>query len=604
MSSQIPELSLFPRLTGMTVGSHRSHTGVHHVTVPPVLDVLPNSSTQSRQSLQHPPGLPLLPSVSKQEQEEQKRATLNFAGNHPGSASDMNLARAMAMEQILSSSTLSLKAPAEFSLVPSTTKPTDGQVPAESTDNESPKPIVTSTGPLNSPFAPAQPSLSFAAQPPSNPIPEFSGLSLSSPTSMDKKPQPHLREATKLTEKPANPETDTLPSVSLLVTDKQAIKPIGRSPSAQVLPFTLNPELEILRTPTVSPSPQPSTTNLKASSSLPGVTDTLIGQNTISMLNEEAAARGLQMAFVELGQSGPSHHREFRMQVQIGSTVIEGRGVGKKAAKEDAARKALDELQLLKPLRSRQASDDTKTALTTNAVGSLQEYLAKQHLSLPEYRIESTSGKPHMPSFVMSVTVLGQTFSGQGKTKKEAKFNAAQTALATITGKNETNRHPTELQAVVQSNKPVLKTRRTVIKLDEDSQSRDENNSEAQVPLTKSVTVSPTIEQNPDDRIRDMLQKAYQTGRVRPINGSKALKHEETLKALADFLGYKLTSSPFQGTGTGMVAVIMSLIGKDGLPLAVVHSLKATEEAARHDAALQILLSLTSDKDEIQQQID
>ena len=52
-----------------------------------------------------------------------------------------------------------------------------------------------------------------------------------------------------------------------------------------------------------------------------------------------------------------------------------------------------------------------------------------------------------------------------------------------------------------------------------------------------------------------------------------------------------------------MVAVVMSLLGGNDLSL-VVHSLRATEGAARHDAALQILLSLTSGENETRQQIN
>ncbi len=49
-----------------------------------------------------------------------------------------------------------------------------------------------------------------------------------------------------------------------------------------------------------------------------------------------------------------------------------------------------------------------------------------------EYKLENQTGPVHAPVFVMSVDVNGQSFIGQGNTKKKAKLMAAEKALASF----------------------------------------------------------------------------------------------------------------------------------------------------------------------------
>ena len=49
-----------------------------------------------------------------------------------------------------------------------------------------------------------------------------------------------------------------------------------------------------------------------------------------------------------------------------------------------------------------------------------------------EYKLENQTGPVHAPIFVMSVDVNGQSFVGQGNTKKKAKLMAAEKALASF----------------------------------------------------------------------------------------------------------------------------------------------------------------------------
>jgi len=54
----------------------------------------------------------------------------------------------------------------------------------------------------------------------------------------------------------------------------------------------------------------------------------------------------------------------------------------------------------------------------------------------PEYKVTSMTGTPSKPTFTMICTLLDQTFSGTGRSKKEAKLAASQEALEKIFGKN------------------------------------------------------------------------------------------------------------------------------------------------------------------------
>jgi ribonuclease-3 len=63
---------------------------------------------------------------------------------------------------------------------------------------------------------------------------------------------------------------------------------------------------------------------------------------------------------------------------------------------------------------------------------SLQELTAAEFLGVPEYRVEE-SGPDHQKSFRATVRVAGRTFgSGEGRSKKEAEQQAAETAYTAI----------------------------------------------------------------------------------------------------------------------------------------------------------------------------
>jgi len=69
-----------------------------------------------------------------------------------------------------------------------------------------------------------------------------------------------------------------------------------------------------------------------------------------------------------------------------------------------------------------------------NAVMMLNEMFPPP--SAPQYRVTSMTGTPNNPTFSMTCTLLDETFSGTGRSKKEAKLAASQKALEEMFGKD------------------------------------------------------------------------------------------------------------------------------------------------------------------------
>jgi len=69
-----------------------------------------------------------------------------------------------------------------------------------------------------------------------------------------------------------------------------------------------------------------------------------------------------------------------------------------------------------------------------NAVMMLNEMFPPP--AAPQYRVTSMTGTPNNPTFSMTCILLDQTFSGTGRSKKEAKLAASQNALQEMFGKD------------------------------------------------------------------------------------------------------------------------------------------------------------------------
>ena len=68
-------------------------------------------------------------------------------------------------------------------------------------------------------------------------------------------------------------------------------------------------------------------------------------KTSISELMELTMRMGLVCNFETLSDSGPSHKKLFMMRCTVGDIIAEGSGYGKKKAKHEAARVALDKLK-------------------------------------------------------------------------------------------------------------------------------------------------------------------------------------------------------------------------------------------------------------------
>jgi ribonuclease-3 len=65
---------------------------------------------------------------------------------------------------------------------------------------------------------------------------------------------------------------------------------------------------------------------------------------------------------------------------------------------------------------------------------ALQEWAQARGLDLPQYEVAARSGPAHAPSFVISVTVAGQTGTGEAGAKRAAEQIAAADLLARLAG--------------------------------------------------------------------------------------------------------------------------------------------------------------------------
>lgn len=64
----------------------------------------------------------------------------------------------------------------------------------------------------------------------------------------------------------------------------------------------------------------------------------------------------------------------------------------------------------------------------------LQEYTMKKIKEVPGYQVIGETGPSHNKTFTVSVTVLGNSYTGKGKSKKEAEQKAAKKALDQLLG--------------------------------------------------------------------------------------------------------------------------------------------------------------------------
>ncbi len=74
-------------------------------------------------------------------------------------------------------------------------------------------------------------------------------------------------------------------------------------------------------------------------------------------------------------------------------------------------------------------ADDTPPV---SAKSRLQEWTLGRGLGLPQYRLDATSGPPHAPQFVVSVSAAGREAQGMGDSKRAAEQAAAEAWLSDV----------------------------------------------------------------------------------------------------------------------------------------------------------------------------
>ena len=81
-----------------------------------------------------------------------------------------------------------------------------------------------------------------------------------------------------------------------------------------------------------------------------------------------------------------------------------------------------------------QSPPPAKTVSMKNAVMMLNEMFPPP--DAPQYKVISMHGSPNNPTFEMVCTILEQSFTGSGRSKKDAKLAASQLALEKMFGKD------------------------------------------------------------------------------------------------------------------------------------------------------------------------
>ncbi|XP_035835996.1 double-stranded RNA-binding protein 4 isoform X1 [Helianthus annuus] len=144
-----------------------------------------------------------------------------------------------------------------------------------------------------------------------------------------------------------------------------------------------------------------------------------------SRLQTYAQKRNIPLPTYTVETQGPPHCRLFKAQVTIDGNTYAGPGFSStlKDAEHEAAKVAFMSL-------SQDGAQDDDCLYKS----LLQELAQKRGLALPVY-VTNRSGPPHMPCFVSTVEISGESYVGEdARTKKQAEMNAAKVAYTALTG--------------------------------------------------------------------------------------------------------------------------------------------------------------------------
>lgn len=187
-------------------------------------------------------------------------------------------------------------------------------------------------------------------------------------------------------------------------------------------------------------------------------------KSEISQVYEIASKRKLQVGFEDVSSSGPPHMKHFVVSATVGEFVTQGEGCKKKDAKQEAAKKMLEELKKLPelpvqdgnhkkagrfvrrgPRIAKEKKENGDIDPTLNPVSILEQIFQRRREPPPAYELSEEKGSLQEREFTMQVTVGPHSAKGTGTTKKEAKKKAAEAMLQLI-GFRSVEGQPTSAQ--------------------------------------------------------------------------------------------------------------------------------------------------------------
>lgn len=221
------------------------------------------------------------------------------------------------------------------------------------------------------------------------------------------------------------------------------------------------------------PQMQPSApvgTNLSPGQNYPNSTSTNLvpGENNaqkkqpkektpMCQVNEIAKFNKLQPKYVLAGEEGPPHHKTFTVILELGAEKYEGTGTSIKKAQHAAAKKVIDTCETLdrpkyKPKRPKTINMDALTPtvklnglamkrgesaiykiLDRKPMYNNQQYNSQFPESMPQIYPNNNSqkrGNARLPKlFIVELQVGDRTYTSEGRTRQQAKHEAAVAAL-------------------------------------------------------------------------------------------------------------------------------------------------------------------------------
>lgn len=299
--------------------------------------------------------------------------------------------------------------------------------------------------------------------------------------------------------------------------------------------------------------------------------------------------------------TGPSNDPMFEVSVTLCNGIKGvGRGRQKKAAKHDAAKKALEQLQekALTDGRTRPAdsvenkgpTNPHEDASGMNAVGELQTLCLTKHFPAPEYTLIGDTGEPHEKLFTYRCTVSQRSATGTARKKQLAKHYSALEMLKILKSnmKSILDEFPND-PAV--SSMFSQKSKEAPVPVSEEQKKKDAQVVERYKVLKDNIAdipSSPLI--SPGTKFVDYhIKFASQLEGFRDILQKPVIKQEanpfKKLQMIAEELQFKLLATTEKGKD-GRYIVFVQL---ETEPPTIQAGLHETESAATQQAALNVL---------------